>query len=756
MIMGQVFNPYLPNYEYIPDGEPHVFNDRLYIFGSHDRFNGTKFCMNDYVCWSAPVNDLSDWRYEGIIYRKTQDPDNKDGSLGMYAPDVTEGPDGRYYLYYGLADQFRLNIAVCDEPAGCYEYYDCVRHPDGVPWGEKEGDIMPFDPAVLVDEDGSVRLYAGQGPMNKVHARFSKGSRDSAMHILLETDMKTMRTEPVKIIPNCTESLGTGFEGHEFFEASSIRKFNGKYYFIYSSVLSNELVYAVSESPNKDFRYCGTLHSNGDIGLSGEFRAGYISGPDKRIRAYTGNNHGSIVRINGHYYIFGHRHTNGTMYSRQGVAEEIFMDDNGHFAQAEMTSCGLNGKPLRGIGEYPAAIACNLQSKKGACMSYPTLQTKSHPRLTQDGEDRECDPGQYIANLRDGSLAGFKYFDFESEAPEWITIRIRGKADGVMHVYDSEEGSVPVSLLNVSVSGNEWTDASARIRVSGKKTPLFFVYKGKGSLDMFSFELAGKHPENTVGLPYKNLDTDNEQTLKDILRKNTGGIDDRFVIRDGKTHPFAVVCPGGGYSLVCSFIEGVPVAKRLNELGISVFIVYYRVRGKARFPHPQDDLADAVKEILSRAEEYCIDKDSYSVWGFSAGGHLAASFGTQNMGYLHYGLPKPRTIVLGYPVISMDPALSHKDTHNNLLSKKADPSDEEFTSVEKHITDSYPPVYLWYSDADETVDPENSRLMEKALNEAGIPHICECFPDVPHGAGPGTGTAAEGWIAKAAEFWLRH
>ena len=66
----QVFNPYLPSYEYIPDGEPRVFNGRLYIYGSHDKFSGDVYCQNDYVCWSAPVDDLRDWRYEGVIYKK--------------------------------------------------------------------------------------------------------------------------------------------------------------------------------------------------------------------------------------------------------------------------------------------------------------------------------------------------------------------------------------------------------------------------------------------------------------------------------------------------------------------------------------------------------------------------------------------------------------------------------------------------------------------------------------------------------------
>ena len=77
--MNQAMNPYLPGWEYIPDGEPYVFEGRVYVYGSHDRFGGPLFCMNDYVCWSAPVEDLSAWRYEGVIYRKNQDPMNPSG-----------------------------------------------------------------------------------------------------------------------------------------------------------------------------------------------------------------------------------------------------------------------------------------------------------------------------------------------------------------------------------------------------------------------------------------------------------------------------------------------------------------------------------------------------------------------------------------------------------------------------------------------------------------------------------------------------
>lgn len=248
-------------------------------------------------------------------------------------------------------------------------------------------------------------------------------------------------------------------------------------------------------------------------------------------------------------------------------------------------------------------------------------------------------------------------------------------------------------------------------------------------------------------------DLDKSQRLKDILRPNRYKLDDRFVIRDGKTHPFAVVCPGGGYGMVCSFIEGTPIARKLNEQGISVFIVYYRVRKKAHYPNPQDDLARAVREILDHADDYHVDPEGYSVWGSSAGGHLVASFGTASMGYSRYGLPKPRAIVLSYPVISMDPALTHQDTHDNLLGAQATRREEDMASVEKQVTADYPPTYIWCGDADATVDPKNTQLMASALEEAGVPHRCEVFPGVDHGVGPGTGTAAEGWVERAVAFW---
>lgn len=251
------------------------------------------------------------------------------------------------------------------------------------------------------------------------------------------------------------------------------------------------------------------------------------------------------------------------------------------------------------------------------------------------------------------------------------------------------------------------------------------------------------------------LEIDEAQRTKDTFRKNVYELDERFVIKDGKKHKCAIICPGGAYYMVCSFVEGVPLAKKLNEEGISAVIVYYRVRRKALYPNPQDDLARAVKEISERADELNLDMDGYSVWGSSAGGHLVASFGTPNMGYSKYGLNKPGALILLYPVISMDKSLTHIDTHNNLLGKDADLEKEEFASVEKHVDETYPPTFVWCGDADGLVNPDNTRVMVKALEIAGVSYEFRIYPGVDHGVGTGKNTVAYGWMDEAISFWKR-
>ena len=253
----------------------------------------------------------------------------------------------------------------------------------------------------------------------------------------------------------------------------------------------------------------------------------------------------------------------------------------------------------------------------------------------------------------------------------------------------------------------------------------------------------------------KNPDIDSRQALKDVFAKNGYRLVTDYVIRDGKEHPCAILVPGGGYSMVCSFIEGVPIARKLNTMGISAVILYYRTKKKAAYPNPMDDLARGVREVLGRADELHIRTEDYSVWGASAGGHLAGSFGTDNMGYPRYGLPKPGALVLTYPVITMDPALTHMGTRDNLLGKDASKEKEEMASIHMHVHPGYPDTYIWCGAADELVSPENTRMMKKELDEQGIRSRCDIFDGVIHGVGPGTGTNAEGWIERAVDFWLK-
>jgi arabinoxylan arabinofuranohydrolase len=479
------FNPYLPSYEYIPDGEPYVFGDRLYIYGSHDRFNGKLFCLNDYVCWSAPVNDLSAWRYEGIIYRKTQDPMNKFGLYQMYAPDVAQGKDGRYYLYYTLAFRSVMAVAVCDTPAGNYEFYGYVTRLDGEILWNRKGDPILFDPGVLVDDDGCVYLYSGFAPKKGVPAFLTGGKKRSCMGgyvIQLEPDMKTVAREPKLLFPKAGEAEGTGFEGHEFFEASSIRKIKDTYYFIYSSIHGHELCYATSKSPTGGFVYGGTIVSNGDLWINGR-------SSDKDAYNYIGNNHGSIVQVGDQWYVFYHRQTNRHHYSRQGLAEPIEIREDGTIPQVEMTSCGLNNGPLPGRGEYEARIACHLMSIHGAGrygVYFGNLTFREHPYFTQSGKDREGNPAQIIANMRNGAVAGYKYFMIEDVKE--IAICIRGSASGSMMISNALH-SRPFAGIRIEPSRDFTYYRTEVLHMESGQQALYFTYEGSGALDFRSFIL---------------------------------------------------------------------------------------------------------------------------------------------------------------------------------------------------------------------------------------------------------------------------
>ena len=172
-------------------------------------------------------------------------PDDK---LQLWAPDITQGPDGRYYLYYCFSfyPQISVAVAVADKPEGPFEFYGHVHYPENIKNGADITEYMPFDPAILTDDDGRVYLYYSFCPAEEkemflpeiseqeleqipedtrelfrllLNAKFGENS----MIVELEQDMLTAKYEPKDLVPGGHHTAGTGFEGHGFFEASSIR-----------------------------------------------------------------------------------------------------------------------------------------------------------------------------------------------------------------------------------------------------------------------------------------------------------------------------------------------------------------------------------------------------------------------------------------------------------------------------------------------------------------------------------------------------
>lgn len=422
-------NPYLPNWEYIPDGEPRVFGDRIYVYGSHDRKDSIDFCDYKLKVWSAPVSDPTKWVCHGDIFRSRDGHDSPSDvdwtDELLFAPDVVER-GGKYYLYAYIVNA-KGCVAVADRPEGPFRLlsryeYDIPNHYDNGTF---------IDPGVLVDDDGRVYIYCGY------QGSYMCELKDN-MYEAVPGSYK------LDIIPTA--------EPHRFFEACSPRKINGTYYLIYSPQRGSCLDYATSDSPTGPFTYRGTIIDNG-IDFPG------------------GNDHGSVCCINGQWYIFYHRMTNGTIMSRRGCVERIEILPDGTIPQVEMTSLGFE-ESLNPYDFTQADTACVL---KGGC--YIT-ETNVFERP--------------IVNVTDGCVMGWKYFDFgEDFASKTMQIRLKLRGTGSrgrVHVrLDSEDGE---ELGTVDFAEDSGT-AGARIKAATGRHAVFLVAES-GYEGWFAGEMKGR------------------------------------------------------------------------------------------------------------------------------------------------------------------------------------------------------------------------------------------------------------------------
>lgn len=347
-------NPILPSWEYIPDGEPRVFGDRVYLYGSHDRAYADDFCDHKLKVWSAPLNDLNNWTCHGHSFHTQADRDHESDTPHtdsfLYAPDVIE-KDGKYYLYaYILGSQGA--IGVSDRPEGPFRFLSTYKYAP-----EDAGDEGIYnDAGILVDDDGKVYVYYGFE-----HSHMNQLDPDTMVDVIPGSLIEPVVNDSMEIP-----------EEIRFYEASSPRKVGDTYYLIYSPRRGSRLAYATSDSPTGPFTYRGYIIDNG-------------------VDYPAGNNHGSIACINGQWYVFYHRMTNASITSRRACVEKITFAPDGSIPPVEMTSLGFEDA-LNPYRETPAEYACVL---KGGCfVTEKDLFTR------------------VVTNIGDRNVIGYKYFDF--------------------------------------------------------------------------------------------------------------------------------------------------------------------------------------------------------------------------------------------------------------------------------------------------------------------------------------------------------
>ena len=213
----------------------------------------------------------------------------------------------------------------------------------------------------------------------------------------------------------------------------------------------------------------------------------------------------------------------------------------------------------------------------------------------------------------------------------------------------------------------------------------------------------------------------------------------------------AIVLAGGGYSNVCVLPEGLPVCVELHKKGFAVFSVTYPLKEKAK--ESVYILKTFIKLLINKQNQMNIDMNEYIVIGFSAGAHLAGLLGTDNFGLQNDNIELPKLIGLCYPVITMKDEYE-QGTRRTLLGN--DPTEEDINdySIEQHVDNNYPNVYIWHCERDNVVPYSNSLKFVDALKENNIDYIFEHFDDERHGLALGNNTPAQGWVDRLCDYYF--
>ncbi|WP_051656440.1 family 43 glycosylhydrolase [Butyrivibrio sp. AE3004] len=450
-------NPYMPLWEHVPDGEPRVFEHdnkkRVYVYGSHD-IEKDKYCGRNYVVWSAPVEDLTDWTCHGVAYETHYDS-------VLYAPDVVKRGD-TYYMY--ATEHCGSLVVVASSKT---------------PWGPFENPVetkLGFDPGILVDDDDRVYAYWG-------------GCAAPCYIAELEDDMATIKEGTLVENPlgHSTCPWNPVDDGHislidGFFEASSPRKVMGKYVYIYSKRYEKPvpelgvytenngfLSYRFSDSP------FGPFHDGGDISFNG----GEIlhDSEGKGTMTYQwGNNHGSIMEVNGKWYVFYHRQTGVNEYSRQAMLEpiEVAMGTDGNLYIGDVKFIGgepVSTKPVEMTSQGPHINGIDAFSWISSGYACHIFGSKKHAYVRPSYEQID-DLSTPVVGITDGTTVGFRYLQFGANSPKTVTVILEeAKKVKVKVRIDSYQGR---EIAELSFDGDV-TKATAKITtgVIGKHAVYF-------------------------------------------------------------------------------------------------------------------------------------------------------------------------------------------------------------------------------------------------------------------------------------------
>ncbi len=482
-------NPYLPTYELMPDNEMHVFwskNDsewRVYTTGSHDSSTERAWCGDDVVCWSAPVYDLSDWRYEGVLrdggwyFASDFDYDLQTDRVILFA-----------FPFFTNEDDHRLWVNGTSDPGA---YFDTPLCEEGIPTID---DTMQFDPAIYIEDDGSIYVVYDETTDDVKHCQLTKLNADrTAVEWSTAITMDDGGYNPNNYEANTfdyIEEYGVYVIQYSYEDPSQ----SGYYPLAYIYTSDEDLQNA-------------TWHWGGIIGDNGGFyqknlETGAVENTGEASYSWD-NNHGGLVKINGEWYLSNHRHT-AVHACRQGFLEKVNMSYTDGVLTIEPTEYTSSiGNSIDAYETWQAAIACYITPAK----SYSE----------KDADENYVAPVCYIESLKgDENNGGFVYDDPEYAAHRTPIVGIEnGVTVGFKYLnFGDAETNVSLSLL-VSRE-DDYVDGTADIYIDAPSAEKGGTKIGSVSITSADIEAAGVSATGTDGVEWSLLTAEMTEAVSGV------------------------------------------------------------------------------------------------------------------------------------------------------------------------------------------------------------------------------------------------